>query len=148
MWRSLGEYLALSSTSDIHRHPENEPLVGVLAFRPEGSLSYLNAEYVLASVLARVETVEAGSILNVVCDLSASPRIDLAGARSLAELNEGLQVRGMTFTIVDARGQVRDLLRAEGLGEKIHGIARGATISDALRVLADEPPKSSAATPL
>jgi MFS superfamily sulfate permease-like transporter len=73
----------------------------------------------------------------VICDLSASPMMDLAGARSLAELYEDLRVRGMTLTIVNAHGRVRDLLRAEGFGEKIHGIVRGATISDALRDLAD-----------
>jgi SulP family sulfate permease len=114
-----------------------------LAFRPEGSLLYLNAEYVLASVLARLETADAKGIRNVVCDLSAAPMMDLAGARSLAELYDELQARDVTLTIVNAHGRVRDLLRAEGLGEKIHGMVRGATISDALRDLADVTPMSS-----
>ena len=139
----LGRIPGTEQYSDIQRHPENEPLVGALAFRPEGSLLYLNAEYVLASVLARLETADAKGIRNVVCDLSAAPMMDLAGARSLAEADDELQARDVTLTIVNAHGRVRDLLRAEGLGEKIHGMVRGATISDALRDLADVTPMSS-----
>ena len=50
----LGRIPGTAEYSDMARHPENEPLVGVLAFRPEASLIYLNAEYVLTRVLARL----------------------------------------------------------------------------------------------
>ena len=52
------------------------------------------------------------------CDLSASPYIDLAGARMLHDLYDELASRHVTFCIVGAHAQLRDLLRAEGLGEK------------------------------
>jgi sulfate permease, SulP family len=93
----------------------------------------------------QLETADAKGIRNVYCDLSASPVIDLAGARMLAELADKLSSREMHFEIVNARGRVRDLLRAEGLGEKISGIIRGATISDALGALANEKSITSAA---
>ena len=136
----LGRIKGTTQYSDIQRHPENELLVGTIAFRPEASLLYLNSEYVLAHVLAQLETVGTESVLSVVCDLSASPMMDLAGARMLAELRENLQTRGATLTIVNAHGRVRDLLRAEGLDANFQGMGRGATIADALRAIAGKAP--------
>ena len=54
----LGRIKGTTQYSDIQRHPENKSLVGTIAFRPEASLLYLNSEYVLAHVLAQLETVE------------------------------------------------------------------------------------------
>ena len=136
----LGRIPGTTQYSDIQRHPENESLVGTIAFRPEASLLYLNSEYVLAHVLAQLETVSTESVLSVVCDLSASPMMDLAGARMLAELRENLRTRGATLTIVNAHGRVRDLLRAEGLDANFQGMGRGATIADALRAIAEKAP--------
>jgi Sulfate permease and related transporters (MFS superfamily) len=54
----------------------------------------------------------------VACDLSASPTIDLAGARMLLDLHDELASRHVALCIVGAHAQLRDLLRAEGLAEK------------------------------
>jgi MFS superfamily sulfate permease-like transporter len=128
----LGRIPGTSQYSDIERHPDNEALVGVLAFRPEASLIYLNAEYVQTRVLARLATADAIGVRNVVCDLSASPMMDLAGAQMLAELAGNLRACGMSLTVVKAHGRARDLLRAEGLDSTIEGIARAAALEDAL----------------
>jgi sulfate permease, SulP family len=141
----LGRIPSTTQYSDMRRHPENERLTGIVAFRPEASLLYLNAEYVLEHVLAELASTDVKSPLSVICDLSASPRMDLAGARMLAALCENLRTRGITLTVVNAHGRVRDLLRAEGLDTRIQGIARGATLSDALRAIDDEAPKVSPA---
>ena len=68
----------------------------------------------------------------MVCDLSASPHVDLAGACMLHELQDELARRDIALRIVGARGRVRDLLRAEGIGEKIGGLDRRATLGDLL----------------
>jgi hypothetical protein len=49
----------------------------------------------------------------------------------LAELYEKLCVRGVSLTVVNARGRVRDLLRAERLDGKIQGITRGNALAEA-----------------
>jgi SulP family sulfate permease len=121
-------------------------LAGVLAFRPESSLLYLNAEYVQTQVLMRLGLVDPQGLRCVICDLSASPTMDLAGARMLAELFATLHDRGIRLMVVNAHGRLRDLLRAEGLGEKIPGITRGTTIDDALGFLADEARQTSRST--
>jgi high affinity sulfate transporter 1 len=116
-----------NSYSDWARHPENEPLPGVLAFRPEASLIYINADAVLDAVLKHV----GDDARLVVCDLSASPYLDLAGARMLHELHDVLSSRGAALRIVGAHGWARDLLRADGVSEKVGGVERTVTL-DAL----------------
>jgi MFS superfamily sulfate permease-like transporter len=125
----LGRIPGTSSYSDLARHPENEPLPGVIVFRPEASLIYINADAVLEAVLRRL--CASSDVRLVVCDLSASPYLDLAGSQMLHELHGELAARGVTLRIVGARGWVRDLLRADGVSEKVGGVNRGGTL-DAL----------------
>ena len=112
----LGRLPGTGRYSDSARHEGVEPLVGIIAFRPEASLLYINAETILDTVLIALRT--SPDIRLVVCDLSASPYIDLAGARMLHELYDELASRKVTFCIAGAHAQLRDLLRAEGLDEK------------------------------
>ena len=121
----LGRIPGTNSYSDIARHPENEALPGVIAFRPEASLIYVNADAVLEAVLNRLQAAPSDLRL-VVCDLSASPYLDLAGSRMLHELHGELAARGIALRIVGAHGRVRDLLRADGMGEKVGGLDRAA----------------------
>jgi len=103
-------------------------LKGVLAFRPEASLIYFNADAVLDAVLNRLDQAGPSEIRLVVCDLSASPYLDLAGARMLHELHSKLNPRGIALRIVGAHGPVRDLLRADGMIEKVGDLGRGVTL--------------------
>ena len=112
----LGRLPGSGRYSDSARHEGVEPLVGTIAFRPEASLLYINVETVLDRVLAALGT--SPGIRLVVCDLSASPYIDLAGAGMLHDLHDELASRKVTFCIVGAHAQLRDLLHAEGLAEK------------------------------
>ena len=117
------------------RATREEPLAGVLAFRPEASLLYFNTEHALTVLLTGWRQAD---LRTVFCELSGSPTMDLARARMLAQLYEDLHARGGTLTVVGAHGGVPDLLRAEGLDSKIHGIDRGTTLEDALSGLANQ----------
>ena len=122
-----------NSYSDFDRHPENEPLPGVIAFRPEASLIYANADAVLEAVAKSSSRGGSLGLRLTVCDLSAAPYLDLAGSRMLHELNAELAGRGIALRIVGAHGSARDLLRAEGLEEKVGGLDRTATLDSVLR---------------
>jgi high affinity sulfate transporter 1 len=128
----LGRIPGTDSYSDIARHPENEPLRDVIVFRPEASLLYVNADSILESVLERVRKAGPSDVRLVICDLSASPYIDLAGSRMLHQLHGQLASRDIALRIVGARGRVRDLLRAEGIDEKVGGLDRLQTLDDLL----------------
>ncbi len=128
----LGRIPGTNSYSDIARHPENEPLRGLIVFRPEASLLYVNADSILESVLERVRKPAPSDVRLVICDLSASPYIDLAGSRMLHQLHGQLVSRDIALRIVGARGRVRDLLRAEGIDEKVGGLDRLQTLNHLL----------------
>jgi high affinity sulfate transporter 1 len=127
----LGRIPGTSIYSDMERHPENEPLTGVVAFRPEASLIYVNADSIMEWVLARIHAASSPVHL-VVCDLSAAPYLDLAGARMLHRLHDDLAVSVISLRIVGAHGKARDLLRAEGIDEKVGQLRRVLTLHDIL----------------
>ena len=81
----LGRVPGTDLFSDIARHPGNERVPGVLIARVEGTLLYFNVDHVRAELLRRIEAPQPPVSL-VVLDLSASPGIDLAGVRLLAQL--------------------------------------------------------------
>ena len=129
----LGRIPGTNRYSDMARRPGNEALPGVLAFRPEASLIYVNADAVHEAVLSRVAAGTPSEVRLVVCDLSASPFVDLAGSRMLHNLHAELVARGAALRVVGARGSVRDLLRADGIAEKVGGIDRMTTLDNLLR---------------
>ena len=129
----FGRVPGTNSYSDVDRHPENEPLHGVIAFRPEASLIYVNAESVLELVLERLHAADTQGIHLVVCDLSAAPYLDLAGSRMLHTLHDELASRKIDLRIIGAHGSVRDLLRADGIGEKVTELDRTLTLDKLLR---------------
>jgi sulfate permease, SulP family len=128
----LGRIPGTNMYSDLARHPDNEQLPGVIAFRPEASLIYINADAVLEAVLARLQAAGPSTIRLVVCDLSTSPYIDLAGSHMLHELHSKLTSRGIALRLVGAHGLVRDLLRADGVSAKVGELDRVATLDDLL----------------
>jgi len=125
----LGRIPGTRRFSDLQRHPDNERIAGVLAFRVEASLLYFNVENVLGAVLDRLRG-EGSGVRLVVCDLSTSPHVDLAGARMLESLSDELAKRNITLRVTDARAAVRDLLRVEGADERVGGINRFASVAD------------------
>ena len=112
----LGRLPGTGRYADSARNPEVEMLEGIVAFRPEASLLYINAEGVMETVLSHIHG--RPDVKAVVCGLSSSPFIDMAGAKMLHDLHAELGSRGIAFQIVGARGQVRDVLQAEGMADK------------------------------
>ena len=128
----LGRIPGTNLYSDLARHPDNEELPGVMAFRPEASLIYINADAARDAVLERLQSAKTSDTRLAICDLSASPYIDLAGSHMLHELHGELSSRGIALRIIGGHGWVRDLLRADGLSEKVGGLDRAVTLDDLL----------------
>lgn len=127
----LGRVPGTNRFSDLARNPDNEKMPGVLAVRPEASLIYVNSDFFCETVLQYLAAAKP-NVQIVVVDLSASPYLDLAGCRSLHELHDALDRRGIALRIVQARATVRDLLRADGLDKKAGGISRAITLEGIL----------------
>ena len=113
--------------SDLARHPENLVVPGCLPVRVESSLMYFNVDHVKEALWARLRVAETRPRA-VVLDLSTSPYVDVAGAELLAKLHEELAALGIRFRLADAHAGVRDMLRAQGVAERIGGIHRSHTL--------------------
>lgn len=118
----LGRIPGTNRFSDMARHPDNEVIPGVLAFRIQSSLLYFNVEHVLDVVRQHIQSQPG--LRRVVCDLSNTPYVDLAGARMLRRLHEELRSSQINFKLAEAHGPVRELLRAEGIEELVGSISR------------------------
>jgi MFS superfamily sulfate permease-like transporter len=127
----LGRIPNTSRFSDRERNPDNERTPGVFAFRVESALLYFNVEHVLREVLRRVDA-EGGGVRLVVCDLSTSPYVDLAGARMLKKLGSELAARAATLRLAEPHAAVRDVLRAEGLDATAGPISRRTSVAESI----------------
>jgi SulP family sulfate permease len=126
----LGRIPGSRRYSDLGRHPDNEQISGVLIFRIEASLLYFNVDHVRSVVWAKIAA--ADSLRFVVCDLSNSPYVDVAGAAFLAALHKELAASDVSFRIAEAHSRARDLLRAEGLEEQVGYFGRHMTVDQAI----------------
>jgi len=139
----LGRIPGTRGFSDIERNPDNETIPGVLIFRVEASLLYFNVEHVREAVWNKVRATP-GPVKIVVCDLSISPIVDLAGARMLKTLHSQLEAAGIRLRLVAAHASARDMLRAEGLEVRVGYFGRRVTVADAVDEFQGVAPRAAA----
>jgi MFS superfamily sulfate permease-like transporter len=139
----LGRIPGVQRYSDRERHTGNEPTPGILAFRVESGIVYFNAEHVFDTVLAKLDASE-DPVRFVICDLSTSPFVDVAGAHMFLSLHTELTKRGIGLRLVEPRSKVRDMLRVEGVEEKIGRVDRFTSLAHAIEDL-QRPAGASAA---
>ncbi|MBT8767065.1 SulP family inorganic anion transporter [Metapseudomonas boanensis] len=127
----LGQIPGTRKYSDMDRHPDNLAVPGVLVFRVEASLLYFNVEHVRDVLWQRIRSTP-DTLKLVVCDMSSSPFIDLAGVRMLETLHRELHAAGIRLRPVAAHAAVRDLLRAEGQEERFGYFGRKLSVADVI----------------
>jgi len=127
----LGRIPATRRYSDLSRHDTNEPIPDVLAFRVEACIVYFNVDHISQTVMNRVRSMHPQPSA-VICDLSTSPNVDMAGARFFLSLHAELEKRGIALRLVEARSKVRDMLRLEGVETKVRRIDRFTTLAEAI----------------
>lgn len=126
----LGRIPGTDRFTDSERHPDNEVLSGVLIFRVEASLLYFNIEHVRQIVWQKI--LGTNNLKLVVCDLSNSPHVDMAAAVMLSTLHADLAERGVQLRLVEAHAAVRDLLKAEGMEERVGYFGRHISVNQAI----------------
>jgi SulP family sulfate permease len=111
---------------DVERHPEDQPVPGVVVLRVESGLFFANAEHVRATIRQHVDDDTRA----VVLDAETMPFVDVSAARMLEELAEDLRRDGVALVIARDIGQVRDVLRRAGADAPLVEVHR--TIKDAV----------------
>ena len=118
----IAELKRLSSTGrfvDCSRYPDAYEVPQVLVLRVESGIFYFNAQNVSNYIAHQAEN--RTGIKLVVVDLSTSANVDLAGARMLEELHDHLAEAGISLKLAETHGDVRDVLQAQWLEERIAG---------------------------
>jgi high affinity sulfate transporter 1 len=119
---------------DIERHPENEVVPGAFIFRIDAPLIFANAESFKEN-FSKALAQEQRPVHLAIIDLQSSPITDVTAVDMIRDLIAELERKGITLRLVNASGQVRDVLRAAGIEEKVGKLDRTATIAAILNEL-------------
>lgn len=141
----LGLVPGSSLYGDVERNPENQTTPGILVFRVDASILYFNAEYVRERFLEELNAQDPPVTMAIWC-LATTPQVDLAGAEMLEQLHADLGRRGIQFLLAEARGPLRQQLRAAGLEARFGPIRENATIGSLLEPGSAQPIASHAAS--
>ena len=109
------------------RHPENETTPGIFVVRCESSLLYFNVEHV-RDRLFELLAARRDAVRLVVFYLGVVPKIDLAGAELLADLQKTFLARGVAFRVADVHGEVRSALGRMGFQREYGPLESGQTV--------------------
>jgi MFS superfamily sulfate permease-like transporter len=104
--------------SDIHRHPDNITLPGLLMVRPENGLFFANAAGIQEAIIAEV-TSASEPVKAVLLDLGATTDLDVPSADMLETLHEELSGRNVRLMLARMIMPVRQMLELAGVMEKI-----------------------------
>jgi sulfate permease, SulP family len=127
----LGRIPGLRRFDDLARHEDNVPVPGAVIFRPQAGLLYFNSSHVRDRVMQGVRSTKPRPRI-VICDLSSCPIVDTTGASMLAGMHEELSAEGVRLQIVETLPAVRDMLRRQGLEEKVGRLDRFTSVADAV----------------
>ncbi len=125
----LGRIPGTNRFSDFKRHPDNEPLNGILLFRVEAALLYFNVSNVYKTVMDKLLSTDE-HIQVVILDLSTTAYIDSTGAKFIRKLYTNLSELGISFHLAEAHSEVRDMLRLEEIENLLGHISRRDSLND------------------
>jgi MFS superfamily sulfate permease-like transporter len=100
--------------SDLGRHPENEPVPGILILRLDGQIYYANALTTRDRVKAMVDEL-APPPRAVILDAAAQDQLDLTSINMLKSLVRELQGKGIAVYVAEVHAPVLELARHSGL---------------------------------
>jgi len=102
--------------SDLGRHPDDIAVPGVLIVRPDAQLYYANALTVRDDVKALIDGAEQPPKA-LVLDLTATDRLDLTSAETIAKFAKGLESKSIAFYLAEVHLPVLEDARTTGLLE-------------------------------
>jgi sulfate permease, SulP family len=118
----------------IARHPDYDPIPGLLVLRLEAPLFYANAALVRDGVKRLVGAADPLPRA-VVLEAGANVELDITSAEILEQLVDSLQAAGIDFALADIRQPVIAMLERSGLTAKIGGDRIYRTTDEAVRAL-------------
>ena len=113
-WRNLSRF-------GVAKEPQ-----GVLVFRADASLQFINRSAILAKLHAAIADKDFGAAdtgpfhAGVILDCSGINSIDVAGVEALGELATNLKAKGLSLVAAAVKGPVRDVIDRENAFQARH----------------------------
>ena len=125
LYRASRPYLAVlgklpgtrSTFVDVGRHPDAEPVPGLLMLRLDAPLYFFNANVARTAILAVVDAADPRPA-DVLIDISATADLDITTADVLRQLVGDLRDRSIGLLLAQVKGSVRDRMRRSDLMER------------------------------
>jgi SulP family sulfate permease len=114
----LGHLPGTRSFRDLRRHPEAQPIEGILMLRVDASFSFANAEFLKDLILKESEP-EDSKIRAVIIDSSSVNDLDMTALAVLRNVAETLKERGIELYFGGVKGPVLDVFRRSGLYDRL-----------------------------
>jgi SulP family sulfate permease len=114
----LGRVSGLDGWHEVKLNDNCETVPGLIVYRFEAQLIFINASYFYERVWA-ILAAEEDPIQVFLLDAETIPSMDSTAADQLLSLHEELSQRGMVLAIARANPQVRRMLDASGVTERI-----------------------------
>ena len=103
---------------DIARHPDYQPVPGMLIVRLDAPLYYFNANVATKQILQLVE-IGSPAPKALLIDLGATADLDLTSAETFSELIREMRERSVEVYFAQVRGRVRDRVKRIGMSQDI-----------------------------
>jgi high affinity sulfate transporter 1 len=114
----LGREPGRFALSDIHAHPENRMLPGLLILRPDEGLFFANNESLRTEILHQVESAQP-PVRVVLLDLEMSNQLDVPSLDMLFELKAELDGRKIDLWLARVHESVREILEKSGFIQQL-----------------------------
>ncbi len=114
----LGHLPGTRSFRDLRRHPEAQPIEGILMLRVDASFSFANAEFLKDLILKESEP-EDSKIRAVIIDSSSVNDLDMTALAVLRNVAETLKERGIELYFGGVKGPVLDVFQRSGLYDQL-----------------------------
>jgi len=124
----LGRIPGTGIFGDIGRHPDNEMVPGVFIYRIDAPLIFANADSFKENFFKAFKQDQRPIHLAII-DLQSSPITDVTAVDMIRDLITELERKGITLRLANTSGQVRDVLRAAGIEDKLGKLDRTTTIA-------------------
>lgn len=95
---------------DIHRHPQAQPVPGVLVVRPDAPLFYANAQSLRDTVTEMVRS-SADPVRVLILDLDANDELDITSSEALLKLTDDLTGQQVRVGLAHVHATAADMIR-------------------------------------
>jgi SulP family sulfate permease len=132
----LGQF-ANGEFGDLGRHPDAQPVPGLVMLRLDAPLYFFNANVARTQILAQTATDPQPQA--ILLDLAASADLDIGTADMLRDLYSDLHAKQIDLLFAQIRGSVRDRMLKTGLLEHVGGDHLYASIAAAVAAFQARP---------